>query len=683
MELGTPGLAFEAWDSDYAPATAFRALASFSFGCFSAVTVARVTLFPTMNRRFNTLSLFFATLLLCAHSSSPQALHTFTVDNGQFQFDGHPYQILSGEMHYPRVPRAYWRDRFRKARAMGLNTITTYVFWNIHEPRPGVYDFSGQNDVAEYIREAQQEGLNVILRPGPYVCAEWDLGGYPSWLLKDHSLVLRSSDPKYIAAMNKWFTRLAHEVSQLLIQNGGPIIAIQIENEYGSFGNDHGYMRAMESALIKSGLAAPGTLLYTADGADQVPNGSLPDRPAVINFGSGDAQNSFATLKKLRPNGPFMSGEYWAGWFDHWGEHHHTTDVASNAAEYEWMLRQGYSVSMYMFHGGTSFGWMNGANSNGTNYEPDTTSYDYDAPLNESGQPTPKYVAFRDAIARVTGKTPPAIPPSTPAMTYPIDSHAESVSLWSNLPKPVESDKLHPGAPNDSGNPLGASLGWLTMEDLDQSYGYILYRTQLAAGPGGELVIDDLHDYAQIYIDRKLIGTLDRRLGQSHLTMPAVSAPAALDILVENSGRVNFTKVIRTERKGITSSVTLAGHQPQHWQIYSLPLTNLAALHFTPDPCEGPCFYRFTMHVPTMHTSTEFAPPDTFLNMHKVTKGIAFLNAQPLGRFWSVGPEFTLYTPGPWLQPGANNIILFDLKGTAAESLTTTDHADYGSPQSY
>jgi beta-galactosidase len=602
-----------------------------------------------------------ALILAAALTASSQAPHTFTVANGQFQLDGRPYQILSGEMHYPRVPRAYWRDRFRKARAMGLNTITTYVFWNIHEPRPGVYDFSGQNDVAEYIHEAQQEGLNVILRPGPYVCAEWDLGGYPSWLLKDRSLVLRSSDPKYIAAMNEWFERLAREVSPLLIQNGGPIIAIQVENEYGSFGNDHAYMQAVKSALLKSGLAVPGTLLYTADGANQVPNGSLPELPAVINFGTGDARREFAVLKKLRPEGPFMSGEYWAGWFNHWGEHHHTTDVASNAAEYEWMLSQGYSVSMYMFHGGTSFGWMNGANSNGTNYEPDTTSYDYDAPLNESGQPTPKYMAFREAIVRVTGKTPPPIPPSIPAVAYPIDPHPESASLWSNLPKPVESDRL------------------LTMEDLDQSYGYILYRTQIAAGPGGELAIDGLHDYAQIFIDRKLIGSLDRRLGESRLAIPAISAPATLDILVENSGRVNFTKVIRTERKGITGSVTVAGRQPQHWQIYSLPLTNLSDLHFTSDPCEGPCFYRFTMRVPSTPANTSF--PDTFLNAHKIAKGIAFLNAQPLGRFWSVGPEFSLYSPGPWLHPGDNSIILFDLNGTAAESLTTTNHADYGPPR--
>ena len=592
--------------------------------------------------------------------AQPAPAHTFAVANGQFQFDGKPYQILSGEMHYPRVPRAYWRDRFRKARAMGLNTITTYVFWNLHEPRPGVYDFAGQNDVAEYIREAQQEGLNVILRPGPYVCAEWDLGGYPAWLLKDRTLILRSTDPKYIAAMNEWFARLAKELSPLLLHNGGPIIAIQVENEYGSFGDDHAYMQAVRDALLKSGLAASDTLLYTADGPEQVPNGSLPELPAVINFGTGDAKKGFETLKKIRPTGPFMTGEYWAGWFDHWGEHHHTTAVAANAAEYEWMLQQGYSVSMYMFHGGTSFGFMNGANSNGVNYEPDTTSYDYDAPLNESGQPTPKFTAFRDAIARVRGKTPPAIPQLMPAQTYPISARAESASLWSNLPAPVESDKL------------------LTMEDLDQAYGYILYRTEIANEAAGQLTIDGLHDYAQIYIDRKLVGTLDRRLGRSSMALPPVLGKATLDILVENSGRVNFTSVIRTERKGITGSVTIGGQQPAHWQIYSLPLADLTKLRFAKSACEGPCFYRYSLVTPSSR-STPAAPfADTFVDTHGLSKGVAFLNGKPLGRFWSVGPEFTLYTPGPWLHAGANEMILFDLQGTRNESLKTTDHADYG-----
>jgi len=607
-------------------------------------------------------ALLFAAVISGSLFAQPQraaAPHTFAVGNGQFQFDGKSYQILSGEMHYPRVPRAYWRDRFQKARAMGLNTITTYVFWNLHEPRPGVYDFAGQNDIAEYIREAQQEGLNVILRPGPYVCAEWDLGGYPSWLLKDRNLTLRSTDPKYIAAMNEWFARLAKELSPLLLHNGGPIIAIQVENEYGSFGDDRAYMAAVKDALLKSGLAAADTLLYTADGPEQVPNGSLPKLPAVINFGTGDAKQGFETLKKLRPDGPFMTGEYWAGWFDHWGEHHHTTAVAANAAEYEWMLKQGYSVSMYMFHGGTSFGFMNGANSDGTNYEPDTTSYDYDAPLNESGQPTPKFMAFREAIERVTGKKPRALPEPIPAQSYAISSRDESASLWNNLPAPTESDHL------------------LTMEDLNQAYGYILYRTQIANGATGELAIDGLHDYAQVYIDQKLVGTLDRRLGRTSLALPPILGKATLEILVENSGRVNFTKVIRTERKGIVGSVSIGGQHPAHWQIYSLPLADVARLHFRKGVCEGPCFYRYSMTTQTSSARNKVLP-DTFLDTHGLSKGMAFLNGQPLGRFWSVGPEFSLYAPGPWLHAGSNEVIVFDLQATRSESLKTIDHADYG-----
>jgi beta-galactosidase len=584
-----------------------------------------------------------------AHAQSPSA-HTFSVAGGRFLFDGKPYQVISGEMHYPRVPRAYWRDRFRKARAMGLNTITTYVFWNVHEPRLGAYDFSGQNDVAEYIREAQQEGLNVILRPGPYVCAEWELGGYPSWLLKDRSMILRSDDPKYLADMNRWFARLGKEISPLLLRNGGPIIAVQVENEYGSFDDDHAYMEAVKKALEQNGMAAD--VLYTADGPEQIPKGSLPELPAVINFGSGEAKKSFAVLKSTRPDGPFMSGEYWAGWFDHWGDKHHTTDAAREASELEWMLSNGYSVSMYMFHGGTSFGWMNGANSNGKNYEPDTTSYDYDAPLSESGQPTKKYNAFRDALARVTGKSLPNVPPPAPAREFSISTRMESASLWGNLPKPVESASL------------------LTMEDLDQAYGYILYRTELAAGEVGEVAIDGLHDYAQVYIDQKLVGTLDRRLETSRINLPPVKTAAMLDILVENTGRVNFTKVIRGERKGITGSVRIGGKEPQHWKIYSLPMDKVESIRFVSKPCEGPCFYRTGLNVPEV--------ADTFIDTHSLHKGTAWINGRPLGRFWSVGPQFTLFTPGPWLHPGANEVILFDLMGSTTESVKSVAKADYG-----
>ncbi len=547
-------------------------------------------------------------------------------------------------MHYTRIPRAYWRDRFRMARAMGLNTITTYVFWNVHEPRPGVFDFSGQNDVAEYIREAQEEGLHVILRPGPYVCAEWDLGGFPSWLLKDRSLILRSQDPKYLAAAEQWFTRLGKEIHPLLLRNGGPIIAIQVENEYGSFGNDHAYMEAVKDMLVRSRMDAP--VLYTADGPEEIPNGSLPELPAVINFGAGDAEKSFVILHLIRPNGPSMTGEYWDGWFDHWGEPHHVTDGKREAAELEWMLKQGYSVSLYMFHGGTSFGWMNGANSNGRDYQPDTTSYDYDSPLDEHGAPRPKFFLFRDAIARATGQTPPPLPPAIPTHSFAMSPHLESASLWSNLPAPTVSGKL------------------LTMEDLGQSYGYILYRTRLRARESGELAIDGLHDYAQVYIDRKLVGALDRRLNTSRLTLPPIAKDSTLDILVENTGRVNFTKVIRGERKGIKGGVTIAGREPDQWQIYSLPMDNVSKLAFTAATCTGPCFYRTELIADS--------PADTFLDTSSLHKGFVWVNSRPLGRFWDIGPQFSLYLPGPWMKQGANKVVFFDLRPSENESIKTT-----------
>ena len=336
-------------------------------------------------------------------ASTPK--HGLSVGQGQFLLDGKPFRIVSGEMHYPRIPREYWHERLKMAKAMGLNAVTAYVFWNVHERVPGKYDFGGQYDVAEFVRAAQAEGLYVILRPGPYVCAEWEFGGFPAWLLKDPTTVVRGRDPKYLEPAKRWLHRLGQELAPLQYAHGGPIIAVQVENEYGSFDADHAYMEDIRHTLIDSGF--DNALLYTADGADYVTNGSLPDLPVAINFGTGDAPAEFAKLHKLRPQGPFMNGEYWDGWFDHWGDKHNTPDAKKQIADLEWMLGQGYSISLYMFHGGTSFGWMNGANWDKGEYQPDVTSYDYDVGLDESGRPTPKYFAFRDLIAKVTGVTPP------------------------------------------------------------------------------------------------------------------------------------------------------------------------------------------------------------------------------------------------------------------------------------
>ena len=582
--------------------------------------------------------------LLCAgllHAQPAAAPHSFRAADGKFLLDGKPFQIISGEMHYPRIPRAYWRARLRMAKAMGLNTITTYVFWNEHEPSPGVYDFTGQNDVAEFIREAQSEGLYVILRPGPYICAEWEWGGYPAWLLKDHSIVVRSSDPRFMDPARRWLLRLGQELEPLQIGNGGPIIAVQVENEYGSFGSDHAYMEQIHHALVDAGFTK--AMLYTADGPEQVPNGSLPELPAVINFGPGDAKHGFEILHKLRPQGPFMTGEYWAGWFDHWGEHHHTTNARQQAGELAWMLSQGYSVSIYMFHGGTSFGWMNGANIDHNNYEPDVTSYDYDAPLDESGRPTQKYTLFRDVIAKATGIAPPPVPAVDPPIAVPAVELTQSASLWQNLPGPVRSEQP------------------LTMEDLGQAYGYILYRTVVPHAVDGDLDLDTLHDYASIYANGTLLGTLDRRLGQNHMHIDLTAAGTRLDILVENTGRVNFTVAIRGERQGITHEVKLDGKPLTGWQIYPLPMQDPATLHFQNAECNGPCFYRGALQVDRVG--------DTFLDTSAFTKGFVWVNGRALGRIWNIGPQKTLYLPGPWLHQGTNDVIVFDLEGSSGRAI--------------
>jgi beta-galactosidase len=600
------------------------------------------------------LCIAFVTASISATAQAlPAGAHAFSVANGQFTLDGKPFQVISGEMHYPRIPRAYWRDRLRKARAMGLNTITTYTFWNEHEPRPGVFDFSGNNDVAEFIREAQQEGLYVILRPGPYVCAEWELGGYPAWLLKDRAMVLRSNDANFLAATQRYLLRLGKELAPLQIGNGGPIILVQVENEYGSFGRDHAYMERVHTMLVDGGFTK--SQLYTADGPDEVPNGSLPELPVGINFGGGDdAEKAFATLKKYRPNGPFINSEFWDGWFDHWGSKHAHTDEQKEAANLDWMLRRGYSVSLYMFHGGTSFGWMNGANSNGRNYQPDVTSYDYDSPLDESGRPSRKFALFRDVIAKATGVTPPPLPDTPAPITVASFELSQSAPLWSSLPKPVES--VQP----------------LSMEELDQAYGYVLYRTQIGAPVAGDLVLDALHDYAQIYLNGELVGTLDRRLDQSSLPIHVVKANTQLDILVENTGRVNFTAVIRGERAGITHAVTLAGQPVTGWKIYSLPMDDPATVQYSTAACQGACFYRGSFEVNQAG--------DTFLDTSSFRKGEIWLNGHALGRVWDIGPQRALYVPGPWLKQGHNEMVVFDLNGQGKRTMQGLDHPALNAP---
>jgi beta-galactosidase len=555
-----------------------------------------------------------------------------TVDGAQFRFDGQPLTIISGEMHYARVPREYWRDRLLKAKAMGLNTVSTYVFWNLHEPRPGVYDFTGQNDVATYIRTAGEVGLHVILRPGPYVCAEWELGGYPAWLFADPAMVLRSTDPAFTAPAARWLDRLGRELAPLLASRGGPIMAVQVENEYGSFGDDKAYLAWQRDALVHAGFGD--ALLYTADGPGQLPKGTLADLPAVVNFGPGGASSAFSRLSAFRPGAPVMSGEYWAGWFDQWGAPHHTTKADQQTSELGWMLDHG-SVNLYMFHGGTTFGQMNGANIDSGTYHPQTTSYDYDSALDESGRPTAKYFAFRSVIAQHTGVSLPAVPVTPDPIALAPIAFDRAASLWEDLGRPV-----HVARPR-------------AMETFGQAYGDILYRTHVAGPASGDLVVTDVRDYVQVYVAHTLVGTLDRRLKQDRLAVTIPSGGADLDLLVENSGRVNFALPLRDERKGITKSVTLGDRELTEWDVFTLPMATMPEPTWRATAPPGPTFYRGTFSVTS--------PGDTFLDLRGWGKGLVWVNGHALGRYWAIGPSQTLYLPAPWLRRGTNEIVIYDL----------------------
>jgi beta-galactosidase len=584
--------------------------------------------------------------------------HTFIVGGTSFVYDGRPVQILSGEMHYPRIPRAYWRDRMRKARAMGLNTISTYVFWNLHEPRPGQWDFSGNLDVAAFVKTAQEEGLHVILRPGPYVCAEWDLGGYPAWLLADRTLILRSTDPRFMAASAAYLRQVGRQLAALQVGRGGPIIAVQVENEYGAFDKDADYVRAVRDQFVAAGFTeAP---LFTADTPCTFANGALPDLPVVANFGPGNAQKSFAALKEFRPNGPIMSGEYWAGWFDAWGTRHANTNGKQQADEIAWMLAQGHSFNLYMFHGGTSFGPMSGANADRNGYKPDVSSYDYDSALDEAGRPAAKFALFRDAIQAHDPSRPlPPLPAPLPSMAVPAVTLDQHTSLFDVLPAPIRSERPK------------------SMEELGQSYGYILYRTTLNAAVSGELKITELHDYALVFVNGQREAVLDRRQKQDTTTI-AAPAGSTLDILVENTARSNYGKPMRDERKGITEKVTLAGAELTGWSIYPLAVPSpfdskspkttwqmsSAARFLAPRSPQGRSAARAVApRSPALHRGsfTVSTPADTFLDLRAWTKGMVWVNGFPLGRFWNIGPQQTLFLPAPFMKKGRNDVVVLDL----------------------
>jgi beta-galactosidase len=603
-------------------------------------------------------SVFFSLAILFGGSFAiAQKSNSFTWQGENFLLNGQPFVIRSGEMHYPRVPRSAWRDRFRKARAMGLNTITTYVFWNLHEPVPGRFDFTGQLDVAEFVRQAQQEGLYVIARPGPYVCTEWDFGGFPSWLLKTPDMKVRSGDAKFLEAARRYLNEVGKRLAPLEIQRGGPIIMVQVENEYGSFGKDREYMQAIRQMIADAGFKS---LLFTSDGPGEnlLAGGTLPDVLSVINFGGGwdDVPKQFDSFAKFRRNVPRMTGEFWVGWFDHWGEKHHTVPPEYAAKGVAWMLERGISFNLYMFHGGTTFGFMAGANASKTMpIQPDTSSYDYDSPLDEAGRPTPKFHALREVIKKhlPAGEALPELPAPQPMIEIPRFELKESATLDPLLKNPAKSERP------------------LTFEALGQSYGFVLYHTKIAQPARGTLEFHDLRDYAQVIQGDKVLGTLDRRKGEKTLAVDLL--PGDLYIFVENMGRINFGPRLVDDFKGITEKVTLNGAELNGWQMHSLPFNSvdLARLRFSSKDKNKP-FYRGAFNL--QETG------DTFLDTRGWGKGHVWVNGHHLGRYWKIGPQQTLFVPAEWLRKGKNQVVVLDVEEGRARSLQGVKNPVFETP---
>ena len=595
-------------------------------------------------------------VVIGASSTAQEALpptHHFAIGTNEFLLDGQRLQIRCGEIHAARVPMEYWRHRLQMAKAMGLNTVCAYLFWNMHEPRPGEYVWTGQADDAAFCRLAQEEGLWVILRPGPYSCAEWEMGGTPWWLLKNDDIQLRSRDPHYINAVKSYLKEVGRVLGPLQITHGGPIIMAQVENEYGFFGQDSAYMNEIRNALVDAGFDVP---LFECNPPDVMKNGMLTDLFQAGNFGS-DVEKNFAKVRKLQPTGPLICSEFYPGWFDTWGQPHHTGNPENYLPNLKLMLDMGASFSIYMAHGGTTFGLWSGCDRP---FKPDTSSYDYDAPISEAGWATPKFFQTRELFAKylLPGEKLPEPPAPKPVVAFgPVELN-ETAPVFANLPAMVKDE-----APRN-------------MEAYDQGYGCILYRTRIPAGAAAPLEAAAIHDFGYVYLDGQRIGILDRRNATARVLLPERAQESQLDILVEPMGRVNFGPEM-ADRKGLIAPVTLGGERLSGWEIFNLPLDEkmVRGLKFrafgapSTDPASSesqragadvgaPAFWRgaFTLE----------KAGDTFLDLHHWGKGDVWVNGHCLGRYWNIGPSQTAYAPGCWLRAGVNEIIILDLTGPEA-----------------
>jgi beta-galactosidase len=586
-------------------------------------------------------------ILTSGETIAQKAKFTFMLGEKEFLLNDQPFQIISGEMHPCRIPVEYWRHRIKMAKAMGCNTISIYVFWNYQEPSEGVFDFStGNHNLGEFFKIVQDEGMWLLVRPGPYVCSEWDLGGIPPYLLRIPDIKLRCMDPRYMAAVERYLINLAKEIKPFLITNGGPILMLQIENEYGSFANDRNYILRLSEIWKKNGIDVP---TFTGDGpqAYMLEVGSLPG--SAVGLDPGISLAGFELANKINPGVPVFSSETYPGTLTHWGENWAKPDTAKLLKDVKFLMDNKKSFNLYVVHGGTNFGFTAGANSARKGYEPDVTSYDFDAPINEQGQATAKYMALRKLIGSYLpkGKKLPAIPDPIPAIEIPTIFPEIFTSIWDNLPQPVNSVTPKP------------------FEAYGQDYGFILYKTELIGHKKGRLTVTDIHDYATVFLNGEYIGSLDRREGINTIVVPESQvANPVLEILVEGMGRINYSQFL-IDRKGITDRVTLNSMTLMNWKVYNLPMD----MKFVQDLKSTVS----TLNKPGIFFKGSFSlvrPADTYFDVSNYKKGIIWVNGHNLGRYWDIGPQKRLYCPASWLKQGLNEILIFDLHLTEAKPVS-------------
>jgi len=580
----------------------------------------------------------------------------FAIGDADFLLDGEPFRVLSGSLHYFRVHPGQWADRIRKARLMGLNTIETYVAWNAHAPTPDSFRLDGQLDLGLFLDLVAAEGMHAIVRPGPYICAEWTNGGLPAWVLAESGI--RRNDPAYMGAVAGYLDALAPVLVPRQVDRGGPVILVQVENEYGAYGSDKDYLRALTKLLRGIGVTVPLTTVDQPMGS-MLADGSLPELHATGSFGSHVVER-LATLRRHQATGPLMCSEFWDGWFDSWGGHHHVRPALDVAGELDALLAAGASVNIYMFHGGTNFGLTSGANDKGT-YAPIVTSYDYDAPLDEAGHPTAKFWALRDVIAKYAPVPAdhPAEPAPAPAFAVPV---TQVTPLWNLL---GQLGTWHAGD-----DPVSA-------DEFGQVQGFTLYQAEIDETGGAVLSVGEVRDRALVFLNRQPVGVLARDHHDRSLPLPS-PARGTIELLVEDQGRVDYGPRIG-EQKGLIGPVTLNGVPVRGWKVMPLPVDDLApavsALRALPAAprgrgVAGPAFARATFDLSD--------PADLFLSTAGLGKGIAWLNGFCLGRYWSRGPQRTLYVPEPVTRRGGNELIVLELGATAGGSVEFVAGPDLG-----